>query len=442
MAEQAVGGRPVGRIFGNLGRLLSGKAAAGVLSLAYMALVTRALGPRDYGVLVLIHTYAMTVGGLVAFPGWHAIVRYGAQAVAVDDRPRLARILRFAGLVEGAGGLLAVVTAALLAPVVGRQLGWTPTAMAFAAPYSLAVLGSIRATPAGYLQLAGRFDLIGAHNLVAPLVRLVGAGLAIGLHAGLRGFLIAWLAAALAEWAAMWAMGAWVARRRLAPTPLLGGVRGAVTENPGVWRFMLAANADITLGEVSGRLAPLAVGWILGPVAAGFYAVGQRVTVVLSQPAQILGQAAYAELARLVAGGGRGLDVRRALARCLVVAGAAGLPVLALMTIFDRDLAVLVGGKAFADAGGIILWLALARSVLLVAPPISAALTALGRPGLSVIANLTAGVGLFVLLPPMLAYLGLTGAGLHALLAAVAASGLLAWFIWRETGRLPGAAVA
>ncbi len=424
---------PVGRIYGNLGRLIGGKAAAGVLSLAYMAIATRALGPRDYGVLVLVHGYAMTVGGLIAFPGWHAIVRFGAQAVAADDQPRLARLLRFAGMVEAAGGLLAVIVAALLAPVVGRQLGWSPTALAFAAPYSLAVLGSIRATPAGYLQLAGRFDLLGAHSIVAPLVRLAGAGVAVALHAGLLGFLVAWLAAAVAEWAVMWLMGAFVARRRLGQTPLLGGVRGTLTENPGVWRFMLAANADITLAELSGRLTPLAVGWILGPAAAGFYAIGQRITVVLSQPALILGQAAYAELARLVASEGRGRQVRRALARCLIIAVVAAVPVLALIAVFGRGVAVLIGGPPFAAAAGIILWLALARSILMVGPPISAALTALGRPGLSVTANLVAGLGLFALLPPMLTWWGLTGAGLHALLAAVVASGLLAAFVWRET---------
>lgn len=423
----------VGRIYGNLGRLLGGKAAAGLISLAYIAIATRALGPADYGVLVLVHGYAMVVGGLVAFPGWHAIVRYGAQAVSAGDNPRLARLLRFAGLVEGCAGLLAVAMAAVLAPVLGPHLGWSPTAMAFAGFYSFAVLGSIRATPAGYLQLAGRFDLIGAHNLVAPAVRLGGAAVAAAMHAGLRGFLIAWLAAALAEWAVMWALGLGVARRRLDGTPLLGGVRGVVAENPGLRRFMIAANADITLGELSGRLAPLAIGWVLGPAAAGLYAVAQRATVVLSQPALVLGQAAYAELARLVADGGSGATLRKALRRSLGIALAAALPVTGLIAVFRTPIAVLIGGQGFAAAGGIMLWLACARAVLVVAPPIGAALTALGRPGLSVTANLVSGLGLLIILPVMLAWFGLAGAGAHALLQAVAAAGLLSWFVWRET---------
>ncbi|MGH6910155.1 MAG: lipopolysaccharide biosynthesis protein, partial [Phenylobacterium sp.] len=174
MPEERARPGTVGRIYANLSRLLAGKAMAGLLSLAYLAVAARALGPHDYGVLVLVHGYVMAVGGIVEFPGWHAVVRYGAQAIETGDRMRLARLLRFAGLVEGAAGVIAVAAAAVLAPLVGPHLGWPPEALAFAGPYSFAVLATVRSTPAGYLQLAGRFDLLGFHNVVAPIVRLLG----------------------------------------------------------------------------------------------------------------------------------------------------------------------------------------------------------------------------------------------------------------------------
>ena len=233
MADRAA----VARIYGNLGRLLGGKAGAGLISLAYLAIATRTLGPADYGVLVLVHAYAMTVGGLIEFPGWHAIVRYGSQAEAAGDRPRLARLIAFAGVVETLGGVAAVVVAALLAPILGPRLGWSPTAVSFALPYSFAVLASIRSTPAGWLQLRGRFDLLAAHSLVAPTIRLLGAIVAMLSHAGLKGFLATWLTAALAEWAIMWLLGLYVARGRLSRRDFAGGLKGVVHENPGVWRF-------------------------------------------------------------------------------------------------------------------------------------------------------------------------------------------------------------
>ncbi len=301
----------------------------------------------------------------------------------------------------------------------------------------------MRATPAGYLQLAGRFDLLGIHNVVAPAVRLAGALVVVALGAGLQGFLVAWLVAALAEFATLWLLGAWVAGRNIGAPALMGGVRGVAAENPGLWRFMWAANADVTFGELSARLAPLIVGWILGPAATGLFAVAQRASGLIAQPGQILGQAAYAEFARLVAAGQRGRRLRQALSRAVGFAFLAAAPVLLLVALFGGQLAALLGGQAFFAAGALMFWLALARAILLMAPPTGAALTALGRPGLSLQANLIAGLGTLALLPLLLQNLGLAGAGVQAMAQALLAAALLGLFFQRQSreAAIPAAAV-
>lgn len=427
--------RIVRRIYANLARLIGGKAGAGVISLGYMIIAARALGPADYGVLMLVHTFAMTVGGIVEFPGWHAIVRYGAEALEAKDHDRLGRLLRFAGAVELAGGAAAVATAAVLGPLLGARLGWSPVAVGFALPYSLAVLASIRATPAGYLQLVGRFDLLGLHTLAAPMVRLAGAGIAAVMGAGLHGFLVAWLVAALVEWASLWAIGLWVARRELGIVPLIGTMRGVTTENDGIWRFMIGANADVTFGELAGRIPPLLIGATLGSVAVGLYSLAQRVTSVLAAPAQVLGQAAYAELARLVAAGGHGAPLRAALNHSLRIALVAAAPVVIGLLLFGRQVAVLIGGPAYAGAAGLLVWLTLARAILLAGPPASAALVALGRPSLSVLANLGSALATLPLLVVLLRGFGLAGAGWSAVVQAALAAGLLLFFVRRESRR-------
>ncbi|MEO6247387.1 MAG: lipopolysaccharide biosynthesis protein [Sphingomicrobium sp.] len=424
----------VRQIFANLARLIGGKAGAGIIGLGYMVIAARTLGPADYGVLMLVHTFAMTVGGIVEFPGWHAIVRYGADALEQRDHDRLGRLLRFAGAIEIAGGAAAVATAAVIGPLLGARLGWSPVAVAFALPYSFAVLASIRATPAGYLQLAGRFDLLGLHTMAAPLVRLAGAGIALAANAGLHGFLVAWLAAALVEWLSLWAMGLWVARCELGRLPLRGSLKGVTRENDGIWRFMVGANADVTFGELAGRVAPLVIGSVLGSVAVGFYSLAQRVTSVLAVPAQVLGQAAYAELARLVAAGGHGAPLRKALRHSITIALGAALPVVVLLILFGRQVAVAVGGAAYAGAAGLLLWLTAARVILLVAPPTSAALVALGRPALSVAANMVAALLALPFLPLMLWRFGVIGAGWNALAQAAVTSLLLMFFV-RRTSR-------
>jgi O-antigen/teichoic acid export membrane protein len=423
----------VRRIYGNLGKLMGGKAVAGLISLAYMIIAMRALGVRDYGILILVHSYTITVGGIIEFPGWQTVIRYGAQSLEAGDRARLVRLMRLTAVIELAMGVIAVAAAALLAPLIGPRLGWSPTALQFAGAYSFAVLATIRSTAAGYLQLNGRFDLLGIHNLIAPTVRLLGALIAVAAGAGLQGFLYAWLVAALLEWAAMWALALFVARRNLAGVKLIGSPRGAVAENPGIRRFMLAANADATLSDLAPRIVPLAVGWILGPVAAGVYAVAQRATAVIAQPAGNLGPAAYTELARLVAAGGQGSEIRQTFVKSVQIALMAAMPYLLLVALFGHSLARLMGGKHFSAAGDIMVWLVAARTILLVGPPASAALVALGRPGLSVAANLVCSLVSLPLLPVLMMWLGLQGAAFHALLQSFASAVLLGGLVWRQT---------
>ena len=422
-----------GRIFKGLGLVLGGKAGAGLISLVYLIIAARALGPRNYGILVLVHGYVTAVCGVVEFPAWQAIVRYGAEAAAEDSPHRLARLLRFGAAVELFGGVAAILTAMALAPFVGPHLGWPPETVAFAVPYSFAVLGSVRSAPAGYLQLIDRFDLIGLHNLVQPIIRLVGASMALLMGWGIHGFLIAWLCAAIAEFAVLWGMGVWCAHRRLGSILRQPRQGSATSDNPGIWRFLVASNADVTLSELAGRIAPLIVGWVLGPATAGLFAIAQRATVIIAQPAQILGNTAYAELARMVAAGEGGSPLRKTLLRVIGVALAAAGPVVIIAALFPTPIITLLGGSAFKAAGGIMVVLIAARMIAVIAPPCSSALSAMGYPALSMSANLFASLIFLPVLPWLLNQAGLMGAGLQAVGQATLSSALLAALVWRRS---------
>ena len=225
------------RVLLNLSHLLGGKAGAGLMSLVYLVIATHRLGPRDYGILVLVSAYAGLIGVVIAFSGFHGVVRYGALARERGDTAELARIIRFMGLVELGCGAVAVLIAAAAVPWVGPRLGWSPEAQAFALPFSLGVLGTVRATPQGVLQIAGRFDLIGLHQLVNPLVRLIGSLLCLVMGGGLVAFLGVWLASLIVEGVSMWllARSSWHA---LTGESLRGAWRHsqAASVNPGVNR--------------------------------------------------------------------------------------------------------------------------------------------------------------------------------------------------------------
>jgi O-antigen/teichoic acid export membrane protein len=361
------------------------------------------------------------------------VLRYGADALAGGDEERLLRLLRFTTLVEIAGGIAAVGSAAILGRLAGAKLGWSGEAVAFALPFAFATLASIRSVPAAYLQLADRYDLIAVHATFQPIVRTMGAAVAALLHAGLKGFLVAWLLAALVEWAGMWIMAFAIAGRSLGLRRLWGSPRGVLAENQRLLLFMIGANADVTFGDLAGRLVPLVIGWWSGPTPAALFNVAQRATVVIAQPAELLGRTAYAEFATLVASGDRS-GLRRVLVRATLIALAAACPLVLLVAVAGRPIAELLGGGRFAGAAPLMTWLVGAQALLLIAPPASAALVALGRPGLSLLANATSRLALLPLLPLLLAWQGLTGAGIQAILVAVVTATVLLWLVTRLLG--------
>jgi O-antigen/teichoic acid export membrane protein len=413
------------RVLANLAKLLGGKAGAGLMSLVYLVIVTRSLGARDYGVLTLVNGYALAVGSLVAFSGFHGVVRYGALAIEAADPRRLATILRAMTVVEIGCGAVALLVAAAAAPLVGPRLGWTPDAIRMALPYSFAVLGTVRATPQGLLQLARRFDLVAAHQLVSPLVKLIGTVAVWAAGGGLDAYLGVWLAAAIAEGGAMWLL-AWPAWRALTGGERLAGPwRGAIRRERGLAKFALAANLDISLRELAPNLAPLTIGWLLGPVAAGLFSLAQRATTLFQQPATLLSQASFPVLADLSARGALG-GLARVVWRSAALAAAVSLPVLALFAFGGGTVLPLVGGRSFTGGAGLVLLVAASRAALLVATPFSAGLTALGRPGRSVTVTLVANLALYPALPALILWMGLAGAGWHALAQAVLVLGATA----------------
>lgn len=423
------------RIFGNLAWLLGGKAAAGLISLGYLLIATRALGPRDYGVLVLAHAYVLMIESVFTPQVWQAIVRYGFRPLHEGRRAEFVRLLRFTTVIEISMGAVGFVVAAAGAEFFGRRLGWSEQAMELAVPYSLAVLVSIRATPAGLLQLVSRFDLLGWHHAIQPATRMIGALIALVLGAGLKGFLIAWLVAEVVECLAMWLFGTWVARRELGGVALLGAVRDVRAEHQGLGRFMLVAHGDAVFTNLSPRVVPLIVGWTLGPAAAGLYSVAQRAAVVIAELGQLLGRAAYTEFARLFTVAPSDEHLHPTLWRTVLVATAATAPVLALIGWFSEPIAVFLGGAPFVAAAPLMIWFAVGRAAQVVTTMTGAALVAAGRPGLSISGNALAMTLAVPVLPWLLERWGILAAGPHALVMALVNASVLALALHLTTHR-------
>ena len=63
------------RLFLNAGKLLSANVVAATFGLIAAILTARALGPANYGILALVLVYEATIGNLVTFNAWQAVIK-------------------------------------------------------------------------------------------------------------------------------------------------------------------------------------------------------------------------------------------------------------------------------------------------------------------------------------------------------------------------------
>ena len=253
------------------------------------------------------------------------------------------------------------------------------------------------------------------------------------MNASMEGFLLAWALGTVGSWLYL-AGSAWAELRRRDllkdfswKGPLSAGL-------PGVWKFAWNTNLTSTLDVAFTHVATLVVGAMVGPAQAAFWRVGRQVADAIAKPAKLLTPALYPELARLRAED-RHVAMWRLSRNVGLLAGGAGVVLLAASALAGPGLLGLVMGKAFAPAAEVMTWQVGAAVIGVFALPLEPLLISLGKPGRAVRVRLVVGAAFLAILPFLVTQFGLIGAGAGLAAAAAALALGMLWFILKENGK-------
>ncbi|MCP3734372.1 lipopolysaccharide biosynthesis protein [Sphingomonas sp. RP10(2022)] len=447
MTTATAGGGPMRAIARNLGWMLASRGVLAVLSLVYLAIVTRTLGVSGFGRFALITGAGQALATIVGFQTWQIIVRYGTGPagpagpagpnghVGADGEARLARLFRACGLLDLGSACLGVILAAVVIYTWGEALGVRSVHTRATMIFTLAQLLSIRSTPLGILRLRDRFSIAAAADSVTPVMRLVGAVTAAVLLPSVTGFLIAWGLAEVLTAAAYWAALARTGDLRLLFARGVG-VRDVVADHPGIVRFALATNASSSLGLSSKQIPLLLVGGTVGTASAGAFRLALQLALALTKVSQLLARAAFPEIVRAVAAGGLA-QVRAMILRSFLMASVVAAFAFLIVVLFGHPILTLMGGKDFGPAYSILLWLAAAGCIDLVTAGFEPLLLAANRIGATFVARVVGIVALFAVafwLSPLLEVIGVS---IAVLVNALVVAGLLGFATYALVRREP-----
>jgi O-antigen/teichoic acid export membrane protein len=406
----------------NSSYLGAAKIAGAPLGLLAMACAGRGLTPGLFGLLVVIHTYATGAGALAKFQTWQLIIRYGGPALERGE-PKVARdAIRFAFGLDIASGLVGMVGAMALLPLVAARLGLSGSTLALAFLYCTLVPTMTAATPAGVLRLTRRFDLIGAQQIATPALRATGAAASFLFHLGFPGFVASWYVADIAGDLVAWALAARELRQRDLLSAFRPGLFGVARRLPDAWSFAWTTNIGHSVYSAWGPLSNLVVAGVLGPVAAGLYKIASTLLDSTAKPADLLSRGFYPEIMRLDPASRQpwGLGLKTA-----AVAGAIGLLMILVVTVGGKPLVGLIFGRKYVESAQLLQLMVWSLAVSMASFPLEPLLYMVGRQRSALAAQLAATLLYLGLLAALSHRFGLLGAGAAYLSGTIAMTGFM-----------------
>jgi len=403
-------------------------AAAGIyLSIGFGFLATvltkRQLDNVHFGLLSAVIVSAGFFQTLLDFTAEEALVKYGFDYTAAGDWGRLRRLFRAAVAVKAAGGLLAAIVLAALAPLADRIFSGhdlqTPFLIAALLPFAQSPEGVSSAA----LILHGRYDVRGW--LLASTMALRLAGLAVGAHFGVTQAVVGLVVSQVAATVVLGAAGLIAFRRfpHADRTPLGSHRRG-------ILGFVVQSSLATGVVSLRGTLSPILLGIVTNSTSLGFFRVAQAPMngfAALSSPVRLI------LLTEQTRDWSRGAfeSVFTGLRRYTIGATALMAVVVPPLYVFMPDLLRIVfypGSHGAADAASA----AGAARLILIAGALQGIWgwsksfpVSIGRPGLRVLAH---GIESIVLIPLVIVFglaWGVTGAG-----GAVLASTVVFCALW------------
>jgi O-antigen/teichoic acid export membrane protein len=400
----------------NASYLGSTKLLGAPLSLAALACAGHGLTPVLFGILMVIHTYANGAGALVKFQTWQFIVRYGAPALHRGDTPFARDVIRFAFGLDIASGLVGMIGAMVLLPVLAGYFDIGGRYLGLALLYCTLVPTMSAATATGVLRILDRFDLIGVQQLATPALRAIGGAISYFGHLGFTGFVATWYIADIAGDLILWVMAARELRRHDMLGAFRPGLFATARRLPAAWGFVWTTNMAHSIYAAWGPLSNLLVASILGPVAAGLYKIASTLLDSTSKPAELLSRGFYPEIMRLDPASNRPwlLGLRVGL-----IAGGIGIALALVIMIGGQPLIGLIFGRKYLAAFDLLSLMTWSLMISMASFPLESLLYMVGRQKAALVAQAGAVLVYLAALYVLTQRYGLTGAGIAYLLGTL-----------------------
>ncbi len=405
------------RVFRNSSWLFSAKGVGAVLSIFYLAILTRTLGVAGFGEFMVIVGAVQVLTAVLKLQTWQAVVQFGVPYLLAGQNQAFRKLSAQNFWIEFLGGIAACGALWLMLPYGASQFNWTDPVVQAIMGYGVIVFLSVRSTPIGILRAQDRYGGNAFGDAIIPIVRFIGSLILFFTLPSMTGFLIVWGLSEFISFVVMWLM-VW---RRLGPNHLQGGSSAPAVTPPSrkeFLAFLLFTNLAHLVNVVRERLVVVIVGFFVGTAAAGLFRLADQIANSLNRLSEVFARPLFAELSRLFAIG-QSHELRGLFWRSLRVSAISGGILFIALLLLGKDIIALISGPEYLAAFPILLLLGAATIISLAGLGLEPMLQAAGRARNALVARLAGLVALGLLLAVFLPTFGTIGVAWVMLLSAI-----------------------
>ncbi len=405
------------RVFRNSSWLFSAKGVGAILSIFYLAILTRTLGVAGFGEFMVIIGAVQVLSAILKLQTWQAVVQFGVPFLLTNQRKAFRKLSMQNFWIEFIGGLAACGVLWLILPYGASQFGWTDSVVRAIMGYGVIVFLSVRSTPIGILRAQDRYGGNAFGDAIIPIVRFIGALILFLTLPSMTGFLIVWGLSEFISFVVMWLM-VWRRHETDHPVRDTSAIEVAPPDRREFLAFLLFTNLAYLVSVIRERLVVVIVGYFVGPAAAGLFRLADQIANSLNRLAEVFARPLFAELSRLFAIG-QSRELRALFWRSLRVSAVSGGILFAGLLLFGKNIIDIVSGPEYLAAFPILLLLGAATIISLAGLGLEPMLQAAGRARDALVARIAGLVTLGLLLTIFLPDYGTIGAAGVMLVSAI-----------------------
>jgi O-antigen/teichoic acid export membrane protein len=408
--------------------LLSSGGVSYVGALLLNVLLARRLGPTGFGAWVIAFSLTSTLSTIGLVGADWVLVRHGSYFEGVNDHARLRRLVHLA--LSVAGSSLVILGAILfgLAPVIGRAIFHDASVVPLLrlAGVVVPVVGIGQVMINGTRAFKSVRELVLVNNILQPILRLAGVGIAVLLFAtetsAFTGLLVAEICLTVAAIASF--------QRRLS---LIGPTQSVPVRE--IVGFGLPTWGQRILETIQAQLFTMVLGSWASFSASGVYVASKRVAAAPRSVIATMNKV-YGPIASDLYMQNRRADLVVLFKNLGKWSFALAWPLFCLLAAFPREVLSLFG-NAFTNASPVLVILAVAMLFSFGTGPVTSTLVISGRPKLALldfaaVLAIELGLGLW-LIPNM----GVVGAAFAKLAGSAVNNVLPLVQVWRLEGFHP-----